>query len=160
MKPDEKSNIRDLKTQVVIVGGGGAGMAAAVAATEMGAEVILLERRRSFGGNSAQAGGIFAAESHLQRRKRLDVRREICFREAMNYSHNRINPRIFRAFLNKSADTIKWLEKMGLEFYDVPPYFPGQVLISWHCPKAGGRAIINTLIRHCKSLGIMMMPRA
>jgi fumarate reductase flavoprotein subunit len=160
MKPDDNARGRNLETQVVIVGGGGAGMAAAIAAKETGAEVILLERRRSFGGNSAKAGGIFAAESHLQRRRRLDVRRDTCFREAMNFSHNRANPRPFRAFINKSADTIKWLESMGLKFHDVPPYFPGQVLISWHCPKAGGRAIVNTLARHCKTLGIKMIPRA
>ena len=160
MKNDENSYGKDLETQVVIVGGGGAGMAAAIAATERGVEVILLERRRSFGGNSALAGGVFAAESHLQRQRRIDVRRDACFREAMIFSHNRINPRIFRAFLDKSADTIKWLEKMGVKFYDVPPYYPGQTMITWHCPKAGGRTIVNTLVKHCKSLGFQMIPTA
>ncbi len=160
MKTGDKSGGAVLDTQVVIVGGGGAGMSAAIAATEMGAKVILLERRRSFGGNSALAGGIFAAESHLQRRKRLDVRREVCLREAMNFSHNRVNARNFRAFINKSADTIKWLENMGLKFHDVPPYYPGETIITWHCPRTGGRAIVNILAKYCKSLGINMIPRA
>jgi fumarate reductase flavoprotein subunit len=160
VKPDSSSDSRDLETQIAIVGGGGAGMAAAVAATEMGADVVLLERRRSFGGNSALAGGIFAAESHLQRQRRIDLRRDVCFREAMNYSHNKINTRIFRAFINKSADTIKWLENMGLKFHDVPPYYPGQVMVSWHCPKAGGRSIVNILVKRCKSLGIKMISQA
>jgi fumarate reductase flavoprotein subunit len=160
MKSDKNSVCNKFETQVVIVGGGGAGMSAAVAAKEMGAEVILLERRRSFGGNSALAGGIFAAESHLQRLRRLDVRRDACFREAMTFSHNKINPRIFRAFINKSADTVKWLENMGLKFHDVPPYYPGQTIISWHCPKTGGQAIVKTLANHCKSLGIKMIAGA
>jgi fumarate reductase flavoprotein subunit len=160
MALNKNSSCEEFETQVVIVGGGGAGMSAAVAAKEMNADVILLERRRSFGGNSAQAGGIFAAESHLQRRKRLDVRLDACFREAMIFSHNKINPRIFRAFIDKSADTVKWLENMGLKFHDVPPYFPGQSIISWHCPKTGGQAIVKTLYNHCKSLGIKMMSGA
>jgi fumarate reductase flavoprotein subunit len=160
MKADNKSGGRVLETQVVIVGGGGAGMSAAVAATETGAKVVLLERRRSFGGNSALAGGIFAAESYLQRRRRLDVRRDACFREAMIYSHNKINARIFRAFVDKSADTVKWLENMGLKFHDVPPYYPGQTIISWHCPNTGGQAIVKTLANHCKSLGIEMLTGA
>jgi fumarate reductase flavoprotein subunit len=160
MKDDESTYGKDLETQVVIVGGGGAGMAAAIAATEVGAEVIVLERRRSFGGNSALAGGIFAAESHLQRQRRIDTRRDICFKEAMRFSHNRINPGVFRVFLDKSADTIRWLENMGLKFYDVPPYYPGQTMITWHCPKTGGRAIVKTLATYCKSLGIKMIPQA
>jgi fumarate reductase flavoprotein subunit len=157
MNPDSNSKNENLETEIVIIGGGGAGLAAAVAATEMGAKVTVLERRRSFGGNAARAGGIFAAESHLQRRMRIDVRRDACFKEAMSYAHNKINPRIIRAFLNKSGDTIKWLEDMGLKIDDLPPYYPGQTMITWHCPKAGGRAIINVLVKRCKALGIQLI---
>lgn len=160
MNPGSNSNNENLETEIVIIGGGGAGLAAAVAATEMGANVIVLEKRRSFGGNSALAGGIFAAESHLQRRMRIDVRRDACFKEAMSYSHNRINPRIFRAFLNKSGDTIKWLEDMGLKIDSLSPYYPGQTMVTWHCPKAGGRAIINVLVKRCQALGIQLISQA
>jgi fumarate reductase flavoprotein subunit len=160
MKLGKNTTSKGLETQVVVVGGGGAGMSAAVAAKEIGADVILLERRRSFGGNSALAGGIFAAESHLQRQKRLDVRRDMCFREALTFSHNKVNPRIFRAFINKSGDTVKWLENMGLKFHDVPPYYPGQTIISWHTPKTGGKAIVSTLSNRCKSLNIKMITGA
>jgi fumarate reductase flavoprotein subunit len=160
MKDDDNTFGKDLETQVVTVGGGGAGLAAAVSATEEGAKVIVLERRRSFGGNSVLAGGIFAAESHLQRQRRIDTRRDTCFKEAMRFSHNRINPGIFRAFIDRSADTVKWLESMGLKFDDLPPYYPGQTLITWHCPRTGGRAIIKTLVNHCKFLDIKMILQA
>jgi fumarate reductase flavoprotein subunit len=153
-------NMGDLETEIAIVGGGGSGLAAAVAATEMGAKVIVLERRRSIGGNTALAGGIFAAESHLQRRMRLDVRRDACFKEAMDYAHNKINPRIIRAYLNKSGDTIKWLEDMGLKIYGLPPYYPGQTMVTWHCPKSGVREVTNVLLKRCKVLGIQLVTPA
>jgi fumarate reductase flavoprotein subunit len=143
-----------LETDVVIVGGGGTGLAAAVAAKEAGAEVIVLERRRSTGGNTALAGGIFASESSLQRRARIDVRRDVCLKEAVTYAHNRINPRIFRAFVNKSGDTIRWLQDMGLKIDGLSPYYPGQALITWHCPRAGARSATNVLAKRCKALGI------
>lgn len=160
MSPSRNLSTENLEAEIAIVGGGGAGLAAAVAATELGAKVIVLERRRSFGGNSALAGGIFAAESHLQRRMRMDVSTDICFQEAMSYAHNKINPRIIRAFLNKSGDTVKWLEDMGLKIYGLSPYFPGQTRITWHCPKAGGRAIVNVLVKRCKALGVQLVSQA
>ncbi len=159
MSPSSNLNTENLETEVAIVGGGGAGLAAAAAAAEMGAKVTVLEKRRSFGGNSALAGGIFAAGSHLQREKRIQVSTDVCFKEAMSYAHNKINPRIIRAFLNKSGDTVKWLEDMGLIIYDLPPYYPGQTMITWHCPKAGGRAIINVLVRRCRALGVQLVPQ-
>jgi fumarate reductase flavoprotein subunit len=160
MNPSSNLNTENLETEVAIVGGGGAGLAAAVAAAEMGAKVIVLESRRALGGNSARAGGIFAAESHLQRKMRISAPRDICFKEAMSYAHYKINPRITRAFLNKSGDTVKWLEDMGLKIYSLSPYFPGQTMITWHCPKAGGRAIVNVLVKRCKALGVRLIPQA
>ena len=157
MEPESKTTVATLEAGIVIVGGGGSGLAAAVAAAEMGAEVIVLESRRSPGGNTALAGGIFAAESHLQRRMRLDVRMDACFQEAMNYAHNKINPRIIRAYLNKSGDTIKWLENMGLKIYGLPPYYPGQTMVTWHCPRTGVKEVTNVLIKRCKALGVRII---
>ena len=70
-------NIETLETEIAIVGSGGSSLAAAAAAAEMGTKVTVLEKRRSLGGNTALAGGIFTAESHLQRQMRLDVRRGV-----------------------------------------------------------------------------------
>ena len=144
----------NLDADLVVVGGGGAGLAAAVAAAQQGVSVTVLERRRSIGGNSAKALGIFAAESPVQRRLRIDTSTDLCFQLAMDYAHNKINPRLFRAFVNKSGDTIRWLEKQGLRFFDVPPFFPGQIIRTWHCPKGGGPAFINVISRSCQNLGV------
>ena len=156
MNPNSEnhSNIDNLQADVVIVGGGGAGLAAAVAASERGAKVIVLERRRALGGNSAKAGGIFAAESPVQRRLRIDARRDVCFKMQMEYSRYSINPRIFRAFVDKSGDTVKWLEDKGLKILQVPPYYPGQIPQTWHTPRHGGADIIRVLVKSCRDLNV------
>jgi fumarate reductase flavoprotein subunit len=146
-----------IETDVVVIGGGGAGLSAAVAAAQRGVSVTVLERRRSLGGNSVKTLGIFAAESPIQRRMRIDTRRDVCFQLAMDYSHNNINPKIFRAFVNKSGDTVRWLEEQGLKFFDVPFFFPGQVVRTWHCPRGGGTAFINVLTKSCQALGVRIV---
>ena len=147
----------ELKAELVIIGGGGAGLAAAVAAAEKGAGVIVLEKR-GLGGNSALAWGIFAAESPVQKRAMIDCRKDDCFKTAMNYAHWKINPRIVRAFIDKSGDTIRWLEEKGLEF-DCIPFYPNQVPITWHIPKGRGAALIEVLAQNCKDLGVKLLPR-
>lgn len=148
------SDPRNLDADLIIVGGGGSGLAAAVAAAQQGVSITVLERLRSVGGNSVRALGIFAAESPVQRRLRIDASKDLCFQLAMDYSHNKINPRLFRAFINKSGDTVRWLEEQGLKFFDVPYFFPGQIIRTWHCPKGGGTAFIKVLLKSCHSLGV------
>ncbi len=160
MNPTGNSNNENIEADVVVIGGGGAGLAAAVAAAQRGVSVALLERRGTVGGNSVKALGIFAAESPVQRRMRIDTRRDVCFKLAMDYSHNKINPRLFRAFVNKSGDTVRWLEEQGLKIFDVPFFFPGQLVRTWHCPKGGGLAFINVLITSCQALGVRIVTQA
>ena len=150
------SRTKVLKTDVIIIGAGGAGLAAAVAAAEMGAKVILLEKLKRPGGNIIFIGGIFAAESHIQERKRIDARRDELFKIAMDYAHWRINPRIVRAFIDKSGDTIQWLEQMGLIFDDVHAVYPNQVPMVCHFPKGDGAAIVKVLTRRCEELGVQI----
>ncbi|HKT04340.1 MAG TPA: FAD-binding protein [Rugosimonospora sp.] len=131
---------------VVVVGGGGAGPAAALAALEGGARrVVLVEERGKFGGNAAFATGIFACESPVQRALMVDVPADDVFRQAMRWHHfDRVNPRLLRAYINKTGDTVRWLTGKGIEFrigveykmsYEQPP--------TWHIPvrdnsRAGG----------------------
>jgi fumarate reductase flavoprotein subunit len=149
-----RESTTDFGSDLIVVGGGGSGLAAAVAAAQQGVSVTVLEKRRSPGGNSVRALGIFAAESPVQRRLRIRTSQDLCFQLAMDYSHNKINPRLFRAFVNKSGDTIRWLEEQGLRIFDVPYFFPGQIVRTWHCPKGGGTAFINVLMKSCRSLGV------
>lgn len=150
----KKGSQEYFEADLVVIGGGGAGLSAAVAAAERGTDVIILEKLDSLGGNAAKAGGIFAAESPVQRRFRVVARKDVCFQMQMEYSNYKINPRLWRAFVDKSGDTVRWLENMGLVIPVISPYYPGQNPLTWHTPKNGGSDIVNVLQKRCDELGV------
>jgi fumarate reductase flavoprotein subunit len=148
-----------LKAELVIIGGGGTGLAAAVAAKENGAgRVILLEKRGMLGGNTSMSMGPFAVDSPAQKRAAIEFRRDEVFKIVMNWAHWKINPRIVRAFIDKSGDTIRWLEDKGLEFKCMPLY-PNQSPLTWHMPKGYGAEIVRVLAKECRKLGVEVLTR-
>ena len=148
---------RNLEAELVILGGGGAGLAAAVEAAEKGAtNIIVVEKRHSLGGNTSLAGGLFACESPVQARGRVIADRDYLFKRAMEWAHwSRIDPGILRAFINKSGDTIGWLEDKGLEF-DLIRLYPDQQPPVQHNPKGNGARLIQVLAQKCKDLGVSL----
>ncbi|MFC1941871.1 FAD-dependent oxidoreductase [Chloroflexota bacterium] len=149
-----------LIADIVVIGGGGAGLAAAVSAGEKGAKVIVLEKRSVLGGNTALAEGLLAAESPAQKRLNIDAPRDELFKMAMTYARWRINPRIVRAFINKSGDTIQWLEDKGLFFDWIPPLYPGQRYLVWHCLRRSGKELIEVLTKACGKLGVQIFNKS
>ena len=130
--------MKQIRTDVVVIAGGTAGLAAAIAAAEGGAGVIVLEKASTTGGAGNMAFGPFAVESRLQRLKQIDFSREDAFKLHMEYTHWRVNAQLHKAFIDKSADTIDWLEKMGVEFLEVGCHNPG-FPFTWHIIKAPGK---------------------
>ena len=116
MHSRNSSGSKKLFCDIVVVGGGGSGLAAAVAAAEKGAQVVVVEKRKALGGNTALASGICATESRIQADMRLFVSTDHAFKKVMEYSRLEVDPRIVRAFLNKSGDTVQWLEEKGVRF--------------------------------------------
>ena len=153
----KKSKSESLETQIIVVGAGGTGLAAAVAAGEKGAKIILLEKRRAAGGNTALARGIFAAESPVQKRMKIDARRDTLFKIAMGYSHWKVDPKIVRAFVDKSGDTIRWLEEKGLKFEDILHYTPNQIPRVFHVPEGRGAGLVKFLVRKCEEMGVRLL---
>ncbi len=149
---------KNLKAELVILGGGGAGLAAALAAAENGCKSILvLEKAGSAAGSTAMAHDIFGAESPVQKRQGVDARKDDLFKIAMEWAHwTKINPRIVRAFIDKSGDTIGWLEKKGLKF-ELIQYFPNQVPLVRHSVIGHGHALMKTLRDNCQQLGIKIL---
>lgn len=150
----------NLEVELVVIGGGGAGLPAAVAARENGvSSVIVLEKRSALGGNAARAWGIFAAESSVQKQALVDARKDDLYKTLIKWSQWSINPRICRAFIDKSADTIRWFEEKGIEF-DLPRYYPGQEPAVWHVPKGRGAQLVKVLTKNCKDLGVQVFLQA
>jgi flavocytochrome c len=146
-----------IETEIAVIGGGGAGLAAAVAAAEKGKGVVVLEKRPVLGGNSALAEGLLAAESPAQKRMNIEAPRDELFRIAMDHAHWKLNGRIVRAFIDKSGDTIQWLENKGLYFDWIPRYPPEQKILTWHCLRNRGKELINVLVKDCETLGVRLL---
>ena len=153
MKSGKSSEVTRPDADVIVIGGGG-GLAAAVAAAEKGAKVTLLEKRKVLGGNTALARGLLAAESPVQRRMKIDARKEDLFKTAMAYAHWKINPEIVRTFINKSGDTVGWLEEKGVRFQDVPNFYYNQVPRLYHMPEGYGAGLVKILAARCRELGV------
>src|SRR5512139_3922942 len=152
----------NLSADVVVIGGGGAGLAAALAAAENGCKnVIVLEKAGSAAGSTSMAHDIFGAESPVQKRMGVDARKDDLFKVAMEWAHwSRINPRIVRAFIDKSGDTIGWLEETGLEF-TLAQFFPGQVpWVRHYMVKGQGAQLMKVLRKNCEDLGVKLFTHA
>jgi predicted oxidoreductase/NAD-dependent dihydropyrimidine dehydrogenase PreA subunit len=149
--------IEELEADVVVIGGGGAGLAAAAAAAECGAKIIILEKGPAVGGNSIFAEGLFAAESQVQRRLAIDIQRDDCYKVAMKYAHQKLNARLFRTFVDKSGNTIHWLEEKGVKFDNVVSFNSGHVNRLMHNPVHGGPDVIRALLKSCNDAGVRIL---
>jgi fumarate reductase flavoprotein subunit len=74
----------------------------------------------------------------------------------MMYNHWAVNARLVRAVINKSGDTIRWLEDQGVNFY-LPRMSPGETFREWHNPKKGGPEVIQAFLNTCQNLGVQIL---
>jgi len=142
-----------MKCDLLVVGAGGAGLAAAVTAAEAGASVIVLDRLRVTGGATVFAKGIFAVGSKFQKELGIDISTDEAFLQHMFYTHYLANARLVRAIIDKSADTIHWLDERGTEFIAPAELYPGAPK-TWHTMKHEGKSITKALEKTAKDLGV------
>ncbi|WP_211317668.1 FAD-dependent oxidoreductase [Edaphovirga cremea] len=133
-----------METDVVVVGAGASGSAAAYALTEQGLKVVNVEKRPQTGGTGQFSEGIFAVESKMQRENNHVFTRDQAFKLVMDYSHWRPNAKLVRNYINKSADTIDWLQNLGVHFEKLTSNYPGGYY-TWHIYQGRGRAVIDVL---------------
>ena len=157
MGTNKKTARKGSDSQIIVVGGGGSGLSAALEAAEKGGRVTVVEKRRVLGGNTSMASVIFGAETPYQKRMKRDIPKDWAFKKAMGYAHWKIDPRIVRDFINKTADTIRWLEERGVEFEDIPNYYPDMVPRVFHLVKGHGATLIKSLAQRCKAQGVKFL---
>ena len=149
-----------LEAEVVVIGAGGTGLAAALSASESGcSKIIVLEKAGSPGGTSAMAHDLFGVGSPVQKRMGIDARADDFFKVAMKWSHwSKVNPRLVRAFIDKSGDTIRWLEEKGIQF-NLGQFYPNQSPRIRHTIKGNASEMMRVLADLCNSKGIKIMTR-
>lgn len=173
-----KSNVINIQADVVVIGGGGGGLAAAAKAAEGGAKkVILLEKAPRPGGNARLSGGFFAVESPAQKRQGITTTCDEVFKEHMDFTNWKDNPRIVRAWMKKSKEVVKWFEENGVKF-SVMHFMRGGMRV-YHIAAAGledkgfvgaapqkGRQVIgmtgsllDALTNSCKKNGVEILSR-
>ncbi|MDQ2083026.1 FAD-dependent oxidoreductase [Xanthobacteraceae bacterium Astr-EGSB] len=134
-----------MSVDLVVVGAGGSGVSAARQAQMSGVKnVVLIEKQPAIGGTANFCEGMFAAESSLQSQVGIVVTREHAFRTIMEYSHWKANPRLVRAFIDKSAESIEWMKQNGVAFKYVAATTPGAPM-TWHVFDGLCKKAVNTL---------------
>jgi fumarate reductase flavoprotein subunit len=146
-----------IKADIVIIGAGGAGLPAALTAHERGMNALVLEKIGVVGGNALLAEGFFAAESPAQKRLLIDAKKDDLFKTALDYAHYKVDPRILRVFINRSGDTVRWIEEKGIRFNHIAPFYPNQVPLVWHIVEGHGAALIKIFEKECKGKGIPIL---
>ncbi len=141
-----------LSTDIVVIGAGASGTAAAWAAAEKGLNVITLEKAAFPGGTGAFSEGIFAVESKMQKDWNYGLTKDQAFMMIMNYGHWRGNARMVRAFVDRSADTIDWMQKNGVKFEKLFSNYPNG-LYTWHIYEGRGAGWIKLFQEKYKAAG-------
>lgn len=145
-----EKNINEIKTDVAIIGVGACGLAAALTAGSGGARCMVFEKGAEFGGMTNLAEGMFAVGTMLQKRMKLPYTPEDRFQAQMEATNWEANPRLVRAFMEKTAETMEWLENLGAEFTHVASAYPGGPFV-WHYLKNLGReGLVRHLVRHAQ----------
>ena len=151
------------ETGLVVIAGGPAGLCAAVQAAEDGASVILVEKNESVGGAANMGMGPLGIGTHQQKQAMHDISVEKAFRMMMEYTHYNIDGRLVKRYFEQSAETIEWLEDIGVEFEGAFRYFTKSEP-TWHVVKTGqnigprAASFMNrALYERAKELGVQIL---
>jgi fumarate reductase flavoprotein subunit len=156
MDSNNNSDISNISPDVLIIGSGGSGLPAAVTAAEAGAKVIVIEKRKILGGTARIPGGILALETDAQKRQGIHDTVDAYFRSHMDYGNWTGEAMLVRNWLNGTAELIRWLEGMGLDFFVEKGYSgPGiNMLRIVNNTVNTGNIVVKTLIKDAKDKGV------
>lgn len=148
----------------IVVGGGGSGLSAGVSAAEHGLRVLVLEKQPHLGGTTGIAVGSFTANrTRFQRRQAIEddpVRHnEDAARFAPEPIEARGNTDLRQFFLEHAADTLAWLEGLGLTFHGPSPEPPNRVP-RMHNVVPNAKAYIAVLQQRLLRLGGVILVNA
>ena len=155
--------MKNYEAEIVVIAAGPSGLAAAVQAAEDGAKVIVCEKTATVGGAANLGMGPLGIGTRYQRQEMNDITVEKAFNMFMEYTHYNVDARLIRRYFAQSADTIEWLENMGVEFEGAFRYFPKSEA-TWHIVKTdkaiGPRAafVMNQAMYHrALELGVQFL---
>ncbi|XMB66281.1 flavocytochrome c [Mycoplasmatota bacterium zrk1] len=153
----EKTDLKNISTDVVVIGAGGAGMSSALVAKNNGAEVIIVEKMPIVGGNTKFAtGGLNAAETSIQKALGIEDSVELYYEDTMKGGGNLNNPSLVELLAQKTKETVDWLIGLGADLSDVGR-LGGASANRAHRPTGGaavGGEITDVLYENVQEAGI------
>ena len=126
-----------IDTDVVVFAAGPSGLSAAAQAAENGARVEVFEKANVVGGAANMGMGPLGIGTKQQKAMMVDINVEKAFRMFMDYTHWRVDANLVKKYFDRSAETIAWLESMGVEFAGAYKYFPKSEA-TWHIVAVNG----------------------
>ncbi len=156
--------VKTLQTDIVIVAGGPAGLAAAIAAGEKGLKTIILEKSSATGGAANMGMGPLGIDTKIQKANFNNISVADALKMHMEYTHYNVDEDLVQTYFNKSADTIEWLQDMGVEFAGAFRYFK-ESEATWHIVKPengvigprAASAMVKAMTQRAKELGCDIM---
>ena len=135
--------------EVCVLGAGGTGLAAAIEATQLGLNVVVLEKQGVVGGSFIGTEGLFAVGSHWQEEAGETFTADEVILECMDYHHWIPDPQLYEEFFTRTAETVDWLESLGVVFDHVQSL--GDSHNCWHVYEGDGAE--GTGVTFMKSFG-------
>lgn len=133
----------------IVVGAGTAGMPLAFQAAMRG-KVLVIERGAMLGGTLHLSGGMMSAGgTALQKRKGIVDTPQQLYDDSWEMSHGKANPDILRLYVDNAAQTIDWLEDIGIVYPGYQPTtgvhaaFPTR---RYHGGPEGGRSLLKVFL--------------
>ena len=151
------------EADICVIAAGPAGLSAAVQAAQDGASVLVVEKSSVPGGAANMGMGPLGIGTKYQKENMYYLSVEKAFNIFMEYTHYNADARLIKRYFNQSAETIEWLEDMGVEFEGAFRYFPKSEA-TWHIVKTdqgiGPRAasfMNKALLEQMKELGVELL---
>lgn len=142
---------------VIVVGAGAAGLAAAIEASESGAKVALLEKMPVVGGSALFSDGlIYATESDIQANYSINDSSETLVNFWIDKAEGQVDIPFLQLVSGHSADTISWLESLGVAF-DKPIATGASPVLRAHPPTGKGAGLIDTLQAYAKKKKVTIL---
>ncbi|MFC4624105.1 FAD-dependent oxidoreductase [Daeguia caeni] len=142
---------------IIVVGGGGSGLTAAIFARKAGASVILLEKHTEVRGSTGLSiGSITATGTRLQKKAGIVDNPQWHFEDMPKFAPELAkddNEELRRILVENVADSVAWLESLGVTFYGPMPEPPHR-LPRMHNILPNSRAYIYFLEREARRVGV------
>ncbi|MCI6017699.1 MAG: FAD-dependent oxidoreductase [Clostridiales bacterium] len=152
--------MKKMEADVIVVAAGPAGLAAAITAGENDLKAIVFEKSNTTGGAANMGMGPLGIGTKIQKNSFCDITKDEAMDIHMKYTHYRVDGDLVQTYFEKSADTIEWLEDMGVEFAGAFKYFK-ESAATWHIvkpengvigPRAAG-PMVRIMTEKAKELG-------